>query len=697
MKFPRKQYLLFILIMFCTLPLLFTAHVFAAAPLPPANVSASDGMHSGKIQVTWTGSAGADAYDVFRAEMPVSLGGTITKIGTTFAAVYDDTSVACDNLYYYWVKAKNADGASKYSAYNSGYCMTSATFSLAIAADNTQLSFETGGDADWFWQNTRHYKMQDAAESGDISESQESWIQTTVTGPGMIEFFWKVSSQNNADFLEFYIDDSLADAISGTVHWSQKQFQVLSGTHTFNWRFVKNDQFSGGLDCGWVDSVKWISNIVAQTAVPSDPPATPTGVSATDGEYTDRIRVTWNASANATTYDVYRAASFSSPQTKIGSTTKNFYDDTAAVACGSDASYYYWVKAINSAGASDLFYSDLGYKSCPFIPEVTMAATYEDTEIPADIIDEPLFLDPPESVSATDGVYREKVSITWSQVTGATSYEVYRHSDCCGRRTLIGTTPDTSFDDRDTLSTNVNYYWVKATNQNTTSIYSDYNTGHKLLIPRPPINVAASDGTYVSRIHITWDPYQRTYPVLSCNEVCVGDPVVENVDEYDVYRADWSEGTKTKIGTTSNTWFDDLDIPCDSCSYIYYYWVVAKNIAGSSRYSDHDSGYAYKTLLDPNDVRATDGTIYHCVRVTWSPVSGAVSYNIYRSETFDGVKTKLGSIGPPCCDNTICCTKFLDDTPVCPKIYYYWVQSVDKKGISSCKFLYYDTGFCSGD
>lgn len=689
MKKLHKHFFPVFLLSVLAFQFLLTTPVFAAAPLPPANVSASDGMYADKIEISWTGASGATYYDIYRAELPAYLGGIPSKIGSSADTSYEDFSATCDKIYYYWVKSKNSDGASKYSLFNSGYCAGTAAFSLALALDNTQLAFETGGDADWFWQNSRHYEMQSAAESGDIDDSQESWIQTTVNGPGSLAFYWKVSSQINNDFLEFYVDDIKKDAISGTVNWTQKNLQVLAGSHTLKWRFVKNDSFSGGLDCGWLDYVVWTSDAAP---LQSDPPAMPTGVSASDGTYSDKIRITWSLSRDATSYEVYRAASFDGQKTKIGTTTKTFYDDTT-IPCGTD--YYYWIKAVNAAGASDLFYSDLGEMACAQIPDVPDdPGELPDSPVIPDI-EEPLSLDPPSGVSATDGIYTNKVRITWTPVTGATSYEIYRHLDCCGARTLIGTTSGTYFDDVERTLTAINYYWVKAKNSKTISFYSDYNTGHWLQKPLRPIKVAASDGTYVERIHITWSPDYRPPTDLSCGDTCGGDALVEKIDSYDVYRAEYLDGPKTKIGTTSKTWFDDFDIPCDTCGLIeYYYWIVAKNAAGSSHYSDYDRGYPYKTLRDPRDIRATDGktSIPFCVEITWSHVPGAVAYNIFRSDSLTGAKIKIGSIKYP-----ECCPCFTDAPPVCQKIYYYWVQSVDAKGIGSCILKNYDTGYCAGD
>jgi len=126
---------------------------------------------------------------------------------------------------------------------------------------DTALSFTTGGSADWFSQTTTSYYDGDAARSGDISQEEDSWIQTTVSGARMVSFYWKVSSEEDFDFLEFYIDGSPEDRISGSVDWQQKTYTITtSGLHALEWRYVKDGSVDSDSDCGWVDKVEWVAN-----------------------------------------------------------------------------------------------------------------------------------------------------------------------------------------------------------------------------------------------------------------------------------------------------------------------------------------------------------------------------------------------------------------------------------------------------
>jgi len=132
---------------------------------------------------------------------------------------------------------------------------------LSEALD-TALSFTTGGSADWFSQTTTTRYDGDAAQSGDISHSQDSWIQTTVSGTGTVKFYWMISSEEDFDFLEFYIDGSLQEESSGLEDdWERQTYTIsTSGSHTLEWRYMKDGSGDFGSDCGWVDKVEWVTN-----------------------------------------------------------------------------------------------------------------------------------------------------------------------------------------------------------------------------------------------------------------------------------------------------------------------------------------------------------------------------------------------------------------------------------------------------
>jgi len=72
-----------------------------------------------------------------------------------------------------------------------------------------------------------------------------------------LKFWWKVSSDENDDYLRFYIDGSLQHSISGDTDWALKTYTISSGIHTLKWVYEKDYTDDDGEDCGWVDFVQW--------------------------------------------------------------------------------------------------------------------------------------------------------------------------------------------------------------------------------------------------------------------------------------------------------------------------------------------------------------------------------------------------------------------------------------------------------
>ncbi len=126
--------------------------------------------------------------------------------------------------------------------------------SLADAMDQPVLVFTAAGNQSWGPQTTTTHDGVDAARCGSITHDQTSIMQTTVTGPGLFSFWWKVSSESECDYLTFYIDDvRQSGAISGSVNWQQMSYTLPEGSHSLKWIYSKDDSVSSGSDCGWVD------------------------------------------------------------------------------------------------------------------------------------------------------------------------------------------------------------------------------------------------------------------------------------------------------------------------------------------------------------------------------------------------------------------------------------------------------------
>ena len=128
------------------------------------------------------------------------------------------------------------------------------------AVDNYTLQFVGSGNAQWFVTNSETIDGVDAIRSGQINHRQSSTIQTTVIGPGILTFNWKVSSEGNFDYLRFYIDGNQQERISGYGSWIQKEYSISEGEHTLTWSYTKDGSVDRYDDCGYVDNIMYASS-----------------------------------------------------------------------------------------------------------------------------------------------------------------------------------------------------------------------------------------------------------------------------------------------------------------------------------------------------------------------------------------------------------------------------------------------------
>jgi hypothetical protein len=116
--------------------------------------------------------------------------------------------------------------------------------------------WEFGGDGPWVIDASA-YEGEYAAKSGTIGDNSTTALLVTleVSNDDQISFFYRVSSENNYDYLRFYVDDIMLDEWSGDVPWSEASYDVTAGMHTFKWEYAKDYSVSSGSDCAWVDFI----------------------------------------------------------------------------------------------------------------------------------------------------------------------------------------------------------------------------------------------------------------------------------------------------------------------------------------------------------------------------------------------------------------------------------------------------------
>lgn len=156
--------------------------------------------------------------------------------------------------------------------------ITNPAFNAAV--DDGGLPFFTSGDANWIVDNGQGHSDNDSVTSGSIGNEEQSRLQSSINGPGTISFWWKVSSESNFDFLQFFVGGQLVDQIAGEKNWAEIVVEVPTGTQTLEWIYFKDQSVSDGEDRGWVDDVEFVSANIEEPFIFNHP----VSVSLVEGE-----------------------------------------------------------------------------------------------------------------------------------------------------------------------------------------------------------------------------------------------------------------------------------------------------------------------------------------------------------------------------------------------------------------------------
>ncbi len=128
--------------------------------------------------------------------------------------------------------------------------------------------FETGDFSKYLWNGNSNIWIIDTAQgnvfSGDYSsrsmyiaddETSTLSIELNVLQPDSIAFYRRVSSEEDFDYLNFYIDGFMVGRWSGYKSWAKVYFPISSGHHNLLWEYAKDYNTIGGQDAAWIDDI----------------------------------------------------------------------------------------------------------------------------------------------------------------------------------------------------------------------------------------------------------------------------------------------------------------------------------------------------------------------------------------------------------------------------------------------------------
>ena len=553
----------------------FGRHGLAGVAVP-ANLLASDGTYTDRVRLTWSASTSATSYKISRSIG----GGASAQIGTSTTTTFDDMTATPGTVYNYTVKAANSFGDSAASVANTGY----------VAATNgpTNLIASDGGFADKValtWNvvaNATGYKVRrwlpSALVSGtgsgfSISDNSTKTSVISLAAPTTalvssvviklnscthtyqddltlklthngITCILAQNCNSSTDLNGTYVIDDAAGtlfcqqpATGGTYRPSNSLTSAFANQPlTGDWSLTIQDSFSQdtGAISSWgitvnsvvspeqigtstsnsfADTTATVATVfsysVVATVANADTASSnidsgwknisaPTSVAATDGTLLDKVEITWGAVSGASGYKILRAIG-SGTTTQIGTSSGTNFSDTSATP---STVYTYSVMSVGALGDGLVSATNTGFRGS---------------------------LTAPTNVVASNGVYTDKVLLTWSAAQGASSYKILR-GDSVATLSEIASTTATSYADLTAVAGTTYTYVVQSISSVGVSAQSNPVTGMRLLLP--VLTLLASDGDYADKVNLSWN-------------------AVTNAASYRVYRTD-SSSSKSGTGSGFN-------------------------------------------------------------------------------------------------------------------------------------------------
>lgn len=208
-----------------------------------ASVAATSALTSTNPNVTITGSpasigvlnVSASANAVFTVSLAPSM-----QIGSLFPLTITTT-------------------AGGYSATNTFTLTAGDVLETFESAMFTQNPWAMAGNLPWTISNSGSFQGVYHALSGAISDNQTSELKITINvlANDSISFYSNVSSEQDYDYLRFFIDAVELESWSGTVAWGYHSYPITVGNHTLRWVYQKDESVASGLDRGRVDNINF--------------------------------------------------------------------------------------------------------------------------------------------------------------------------------------------------------------------------------------------------------------------------------------------------------------------------------------------------------------------------------------------------------------------------------------------------------
>ena len=608
----------------------------------------------GIVSLQWVGATPNMFYKIKRS---LNAGGPYVEIAKNINGLgYSDTSVVNGTTYFYVVVGLNPNGVSFLSnetnATPTDVPLPPANLKATMLPSTPACSGNPGVQLSW---SSPPYYTQFALGRGRSSNAETdryvgantNFIDCTLDGDPT-NYYWvraiwgtsqltlrslpsnevsitnasaptiKVLPGNNEIFVKWAanpVSNGIIDSYqiwrSSVSGWPNENYVLLDGaflgTSYFDTSVVNGQSYYYVIVVNYRFGPSWPS--VEEGGIPRPNPGAPSNLTVQKDIASNSPLLTWSKPTHYNAFNIYRATSVGGPYTFLFASPTNQYVDSLTT----PGTYYY--KIATAWGSYESGYSNL--VSYTFGAPLTF------------------------SVTAT----ASNINLSWSAVAGAISYKIFRSTVAGGPYTNIATTAGTTY-------------------SNTTTVPVGFTaaagTGYFFVIQPlfagsiPGQNSSESSGMLTG----TQTPSGLSLLASTSGSVNLTWAKVSGVTNYTVYKSSTLAGVYTSVGTSSSNLLSVSSLSSNTG----YYFKVATTSCGSGCLSSALLAYTYTTPSAPSIANGNNQIV-----ITWTGVTGATSYNIFRSsDAISYTNIRTGATGGT----------FTDAAAVNGTLYFYKIQAI---------------------
>lgn len=329
----------------------------------------------------------------------------------------------------------------------------------------------------------------------------------------------------------------------------------------------------------------------------------------------DGVTLSWTSSSKASGFEIFRKDEAAGTFKSIARTSSTSYCDKSVQVNGV---YTYKVRAYTNDGGKFIYNDFSSTSTTGYIAQVgglTLTQTLMGMQV------------------------------TWTKIEGGREYQIYRRAEGENSFTQVGSTASTSFTDTSVESNKVYVYMIRGNNKASNGLiyYGAFSHSATKGYLNQVKNLTAVPGT--AGMKLTWT-------------------AIPGTRGYQIYRKLENESSFTNIGACVSGTFTDTTAE-NGRTYVYMVRGYNKTAAGSVYYGIFSASVTKLFMAQVKNVtlqKAGTG-----IRISWTAVSGARGYQIYRKAEGENSYKRVGVAAGKT-------TSFTDTTATGKTVYTYMVR-----------------------